>query len=147
MPVREARQDDIAEVAMIVREHAVHEGASELCHFDERRGGDALFGPHRSLRALIASPDGAPDVVAGCTLWYPTFSSWTGTAGIWVEDIYVRPQYRNQGLGREMLDQLRSMTSGRIEWDVHVDNAAARAFYLRLGATPVSEWTKFRWLA
>ncbi|HTX63203.1 MAG TPA: GNAT family N-acetyltransferase [Acidimicrobiales bacterium] len=145
MPVREAGPADVAEIAVMVREHAEHEGAADLCRFDERSGGEALFGPTATLRALIAFPGGEPQVTAGCTLWYPTFSSWAATRGAWVEDLYVRPRYRRNGLGREMLLALRTATPGRIEWDVHVSNEAARQFYLRLGALAVTEWTKFRW--
>lgn len=130
----------------MVREHAAHEGAADRCHFDEQSAGPALFGESPTLRALIAFTETEPEVSAGCTLWYPTFSSWAATRGAWVEDIFVRPRYRRNGLGREMLEVLRSMVDGRIEWDVHVTNEAARKFYVRLGAEPVTEWTKFRWL-
>lgn len=145
MAVREATPGDVAEVTAMVLEHAEHENSSHLCHFTEQRGADALFGPQPTLRCLIAFPEESPEVTAGFTLWYPTFSSWAGTSGIWVEDIYVRPQHRKKGFGREMLDRLREMTSGRVEWDVHIENRSAREFYLRLGAEPVTEWEKFRW--
>lgn len=145
MAVRDARPDDVAAVATMVLEHAEHENSAHLCHFDEQRGAEALFGPQPTLCCLIAFPKESPEVIAGFTLWYPTFSSWAGTSGIWVEDIYVRPEHRRHGFGREMLDRLREMTSGRIEWDVHRDNQSAREFYFRLGAEPVEEWTKFRW--
>ncbi len=146
MPVRDADPGDLADIAAMVQEHAAHEGAAGHCHFDERSGGAALFGASPTLRALVAFPEGRPEVRAGCTLWFPTFSSWAATRGAWVEDLYVRPQYRRGGLGREMLSTLRAATPGRIEWDVHVTNEAARQFYVRLGADPVLGWTKFRWL-
>jgi GNAT superfamily N-acetyltransferase len=147
VPLREATPGDVTEIAAMVREHAAHEQATDQCHFDERSGGAALFGESSTLRALIAYPEDDPEVCAGCLLWYPTFSSWAATRGAWVEDLYVRPQYRHMGLGREMLAALRSTVEGRIEWDVYVTNDAARQFYVRLGAEPVTEWTKFRWLS
>ena len=146
VPVREATPEDVAEITAMVREHAAYEQAADRCHFDERSGGSALFGELSTLRALIVFPEAEPEIAAGCTLWYPTFSSWAATGGAWVEDLYVRPQYRRHGFGREMLRVLRTMVEGRIEWDVHVTNDAARRFYLRLGAEPVTEWMKFRWL-
>jgi GNAT superfamily N-acetyltransferase len=145
MPVREATPTDVAAITTMVREHAAHEQAADKCHFDESSGGAALFGESSILRALVAFPEEGPQIVAGCTLWYPTFSSWAATRGAWVEDLYVRPRYRRHGLGREMLTVLRAMVEGRIEWDVHLANEAARQFYVRLGAEPVTEWTKFRW--
>lgn len=146
VPVREASPADVREIAAMVREHAAHEDASHQCHFDERSGGAALFGTSPTLRALIAFPRDQPRIRAGCTLWYPTFSSWAATNGAWVEDIYVRPEHRGRGMGREMLLTLRGMVEGRIEWDVHTTNEPARQFYLHLGAEPVHEWTKFRWI-
>ncbi|MHB1930729.1 MAG: GNAT family N-acetyltransferase, partial [Acidimicrobiales bacterium] len=110
------------------------------------RGGAALFGPDPVLRALVAHPEAEPGTAAGCALWYPTFSSWAASAGIWLEDLYVRPAYRRLGLGRELLAALRAGTSGRVEWDVHRDNADAPRFYTSLGASPVPEWIRYRWL-
>lgn len=145
MPVREADEADLDEVTAMVLEHAAHENASDRCRFNAEEAGGALFGKDRVLRALIAVPESDRTVAAGCALWYTTFSSWASTRGIWVEDLYVRPAYRGTGLGRELLMALRQMTGGRIEWDVHVTNAEARRLYERLGAEPVTEWTKFRW--
>ncbi len=145
MAVREARVSDAAEIAAMVREHAAHEGALERCSFDERAARAALFCDAPTLRALIASSEEDPDVPAGCMLWYPTYSSWAALPGAWVEDLYVRPAYRRSGLGRQLLDALRAMVEGRVEWDVHVTNDAATQFYRRLGAVPVTEWTKYRW--
>lgn len=147
MPVREAVPADTAAIAEMVREHAAHEGGLEQCRFDEARGRSALFGDEPVLRALVAHPDGAPGTAAGCALWYPTYSSWAAEPGIWLEDLYVKPAHRRLGLGRELLTALRARTAGRIEWDVHHDNADAPRFYLSLGAAPVPEWVRYRWLA
>ena len=146
MAVREATVLDAGEIAAMVREHAVHEGALERCRFDEPAARAALFGDTSTLRALIAFSEEDPSASAGCMLWYPTYSSWAALPGAWVEDLYVRPAHRGSGLGRELLEALRATVEGRVEWDVHVTNGAARQFYLRLGAEPVTEWTKFRWL-
>ncbi len=146
MPVRDARPGDVAEIAAMVREHAAHEGALEQCRFDAGAGRAALFGPSPTLRALVAHLEGEAERPAGFALWYPTFSSWAATAGIWLEDLYVRPEHRRSGLGRELLAALRAATPGRIEWDVKHGNDDAAAFYRRLGAAPVEGWTKYRWV-
>ncbi|HET9092295.1 MAG TPA: GNAT family N-acetyltransferase [Acidimicrobiales bacterium] len=145
MAIREAAPADLGEITAMVLEHAAHEESLHLCRFNEPDAHDALFGPDPVLRALIAAPDDAPEEVAGFALWYPTFSSWASTRGIWLEDLYVKPAFRRLGLGRALLEALRAATSGRVEWDVLDGNEGAHLFYLSLGAAPVSGWTKYRW--
>lgn len=97
------------------------------------------------MRAFVAFTEGDPSISTGCMLWYATYSSWTAVCGAWVEELYVRPSYRSSGLGRVLLEALRATVEGRVEWNVHVTNGAARQFYLRLDAEPQTEWTKFWW--
>ncbi len=146
MPVREATPADVTAIVAMVRAHVAEEPVAARCELDELSCGAALFGESASLRALVAFPEAEPEMSAGCTLWWPTFSSWAATHGAWVEDLYVRPQYRRLGLATEMLRSLRAMVDGRIEWDVYITNHAAQQLYVRLGAGPVAEWTKYRWL-
>ena len=145
MPVRVAVSDDVDEITAMMHEHADFEGAGSLCHFNREGAAAAMFGDDVTLRALIASPLNEPAVTAGVALWYPTFSSWSGSTGIWLEDIFVRPAFRGEGLGREFLEELRGLTAGRVEWDVQDKNGDAQAFYRRLGANPVPGWTRYRW--
>ena len=72
-------------------------------------------------------------------VFYRSFSTWEGKAGIWLEDLFVRPEYRRSGLARELLDALRARTSGRVEWAVLDWNARAIAFYERVGFGVVGE--------
>jgi GNAT superfamily N-acetyltransferase len=83
--------------------------------------------------------------LAAHALWYPTFSTFLGRTGIWLEDLYVRPEHRRKGYGRELLTFLRQQTQGRLEWDVLEWNAPAMDFYQRLGARPMAGWTRYRW--
>ena len=145
MPVRVAVLDDLDEITAMMHEHADFEGAGVLCHFNREDAAAAMFGADVTLRALIASSPKEPAVAAGVALWYPTFSSWSGSTGIWLEDIFVRPAFRGEGLGREFLEELRGLTAGRVEWDVQDKNGDAQAFYRRLGANPVPGWTRYRW--
>ncbi|MGH9303050.1 MAG: GNAT family N-acetyltransferase [Acidimicrobiales bacterium] len=145
MPVRVANPSDIDEIAAMVHEHAAFEGAADRCQFDLEAALKAMSGPGTMLHGLIASPADDPAKLAGFALWYPTFSSWAGTSGIWLEDLYVRPAFRRQGLGRELLSELRRTTSGRIEWEVLATNTDAQSFYRRLGATRHDGWLCFRW--
>jgi GNAT superfamily N-acetyltransferase len=93
---------------------------------------------------LIAVTD--REEVAGMALWYRTFSTFLGADGIWLEDLFVRPQHRGRGHGLALLTRLRELTDGRIEWAVLDWNSPAVEFYRKLGASPVEGWTRYRWL-
>ncbi|MFB9836900.1 GNAT family N-acetyltransferase [Actinoallomurus acaciae] len=147
MSVRPIEPADFEEICALLLAHAAHEGVADRVRLDRQETYDALFGDHPVARAHIATPPDAPDVIAGFALWYPTFSSWDTRAGIWLEDLYIKPEYRRYGLGRELLSALRSLTSGRVEWDVAHGNDGAEKFYRSLGAEPVGGWTRYRWSA
>ncbi|MFD1661825.1 GNAT family N-acetyltransferase [Streptomyces caeni] len=146
MPIRDAVPGDAPEIHALMVEHAAHEGAADQIALTPEGLAEGLFGPVPVVRALIAEPPGQPGTVAGTALWYPTFSTWAGRSGIWLEDLYLRPRYRRLGLGRALLDDLRARTDGRVEWDVMHGNDAAAAFYRSLGAVAVDQWTRYRWL-
>lgn len=146
MPVRPAEPSDVPALAALVLELAEYERMTDEVVATEADLGRWLFGPDPVLRAAVASPGGAPDVVAGMALWYPTYSSFLGRPGIWLEDLYVRPAHRGEGLGRALLDHLRALTDGRLEWAVLDWNQTAIDFYESLGARPVDGWTRYRWL-
>jgi GNAT superfamily N-acetyltransferase len=103
-----------------------------------------LFGPHPAASVTMAVDD-AGDVV-GFALWFRTFSTFLGRPGIWLEDLFVRPEHRAKGYGGELLRDLRGRTDGRVEWAVLDWNQRAIDFYRSLGARPVDGWTTYRWL-
>jgi GNAT superfamily N-acetyltransferase len=141
--IREATEDDTAEICALIRDLAEYEQLAHEVVLDEPEVARHLFGPDPSARVLIAADDGA---VAGFALWFPTFSTFLGRPGIWLEDLFVRPQYRGRGHGLALLQRLRQMTTGRIEWNVLDWNQPAIEFYRSLGAEPVEGWTRYRWL-
>jgi len=144
VPVRDATPDDLDLICAFIAELAEFEGLAEEAVADREEVGRHLFGPLPSARVLMAeAADGGP---AGFALWYPTFSTFLGRPGIWLEDLYVRPAQRGQGLGGELLAHLRQLTDGRVEWAVLDWNDTAIAFYQRIGAEPVAGWTRYRWL-
>jgi GNAT superfamily N-acetyltransferase len=104
----------------------------------------ALFGPESVTRVLIAETDDG--AVIGFALWFPTFSTFLGRTGIWLEDLFVRPEHRGAGHGRALLAELPSMTDGRVEWADLDWNTSAVDFYDSLGARPFDGWTRNRWL-
>jgi GNAT superfamily N-acetyltransferase len=143
MPVRDATPDDLGEICAMVRELAEFEQAADEVSFatDDLRA--SLFGPDAVAAALVdEARTGGP--VVGMAVWFRTFSTWLGRSGIWLEDLWVRPEHRRRGLGSELLDELSRRTDGRVEWSVLDWNDGAAAFYRRSGGHPVTGWTRWR---
>lgn len=146
MPVRTATSADVSTIRAMLRTHAETEGGGEFTAISTDELDMALGGPYPTVRVTLVSLPDEPDVIAGIAVWYPTFSSWALTSGIWLEDLFVSDAYRNAGLGYELMADLRTRTTGRIEWDVSGGNEGAERFYRKLGATPIPGWTRYRWL-
>ncbi|MFE0021391.1 GNAT family N-acetyltransferase [Amycolatopsis sp. NPDC059021] len=144
MPVREAVFEDAEEICALIEEHAEYEGNTEL-KLDRAEMSGYLFGPDPKAWVLIATVPGDPDKVAGFAFCSWSFSTWEARPGIWLDDLFIRPEYRRHGLGRELLDALRARTTGRVEWDMQAGNEKGEAFYADLGAEPVPGWIRYRW--
>jgi GNAT superfamily N-acetyltransferase len=144
MPIRDATEADIVEIGALIRELADYEALAHEVEWDLEQLHAGLFGPDPVARVLIAETEAGQ--AAGLALWFPTFSTFLGRSGIWLEDLFVRPEHRGAGFGRALLEELRSMTDGRVEWAVLDWNTSAIDFYDALGARPVSGWTRYRWL-
>jgi GNAT superfamily N-acetyltransferase len=140
--IRAATPTDVPLILELVRELAEFEELSDhvVCTEEDLRV--ALFADGAVVHDSIVECDGA---VAGHALWFRSFSTFLGTTGIWLEDLYVRPAFRRRGLARELLEHLRAQTSGRVEWEVIDWNAGAIAFYESLGARTFDGWVKYRW--
>jgi GNAT superfamily N-acetyltransferase len=105
----------------------------------------ALFGERPVVETVIARVDEDP---VGYALFFPTFSTFLGKPGLYLEDLYVRPAARGFGVGRKLLEHLARITVqrgwGRLEWSVLDWNEPSIAFYKKMGATAMVEWTVFR---
>lgn len=141
--IRPARPEDLAEICALIRELADYEELAHEVAFDEAEVDRWLFG-ERPVASVLMAEDRAD--VAGMALWFPTFSTFLGTPGIWLEDLFVRPAFRGRGHGLALLHELRSMTDGRVEWAVLDWNEPSIQFYESLGARPVTGWTRYRWV-
>jgi GNAT superfamily N-acetyltransferase len=141
--IRNARSDDLDEICALIGELADYEGLADEVTLDRDELGRHLFGATPAAQVVLAEADGA---TAGFALWFPTFSTFLGRPGIWLEDLYIRPAFRGRGLGGSILDHLRQLTDGRVEWAVLDWNESAIGFYRSLGAAPVDGWTRYRWL-
>lgn len=143
--VREARPDDVPALVRLVRELAAYEREPDAVRLTEPVLAQRLFGPHPAVFAHVAERGGE---VVGTAVWFLTFSTWTGTHGIWLEDLYVRPEARGSGLGRRLLATLAGLCVrrgyARLEWTVLDWNAPALGFYRALGAVGMEEWTTQR---
>jgi len=104
-----------------------------------------LFGERPAAEAVVAELDDEP---AGFAIFFTTFSTFVGRPGMWLEDVYVRPERRRAGVGRALLEHLARLAEergcGRIEWAALDWNAPALDFYVGLGARPVEGWTIHR---
>ena len=134
--------DDLDEICALIVELAIYEQAPDEVAFERDEVGRHLFGPDAVAHALIAEDDGGACV--GMALWYRTFSTWVGRPGIWLEDLFVRPDHRGGGHGRALIDAVRARTDGRVEWAVLDWNEPSIAFYRKLGAFAKDEWTIYR---
>ena len=143
MPLRDAGATDLATIAGLIRALADYEHLTHEVTFDESELGRWLFGERPAATVTLATEDDG--AVAGMALWYPTFSTFLGIPGTWLEDLFVLPAHRGRGHGRALLDHLRARTPGRVEWAVLDWNEPAIGFYNRLGARPVEGWTRYRW--
>jgi GNAT superfamily N-acetyltransferase len=146
MTVRRVRPDDVPTVLRLVRELAGYERAAHEVVMTEAQLHEALFGASPSVSAHVAEDrDGE---VVGFALWFLTFSTWRGTSGIHLEDLFVSPAHRGTGLGRELLRTLAQVCVdrgfARLEWSVLDWNTPSIDFYRAAGAVPMDEWTTFR---
>jgi GNAT superfamily N-acetyltransferase len=146
MTVRPIRPDDVPAVVGLVRELAEYEKAPHEATMTEQQLSAALFGESPKLFGHVAEgPDGA---VVGMALWFLNFSTWRGTHGVYLEDLYVQPTARGTGLGKELLRTLAELCVqrgySRLEWWVLDWNTPSIEFYRAAGAVPMDEWTVFR---
>jgi GNAT superfamily N-acetyltransferase len=145
--IRPARPEDVPVVLRLVRELAEYEKALDEVEMTEAQLADALF-PEEATPALFAHVAEVDGEVVGMAVWVLSFSTWTGTHGIWLEDLYVSPRHRGLGLGQELLRTLAGVCVERgyhrLEWWVLDWNTPSIGFYESIGAVAQDEWTRFR---
>ena len=143
--IRGAAPADAADITAMIHELADFEGAAELCTVTEAQIRAALFGEPATVRGQIADVD---DQVVAMALWVPNFSTWDGVAGVFLEDLYVRPAYRRRGLARALLSALarECLDNGytRLSWAVLDWNTGAIALYEAIGGQPQRRWITYR---
>ena len=143
--LRPAGASDAGLILELIRELAGFERLSHEVVADAAALRRHLFGERPAAEVLIAEVGDAP---AGFALYFPTFSTFVGKPGLYLEDLFIRPAYRGRGIGRAVLIHLSRLAvergCGRLEWSVLDWNERAIGFYRELGARPMSDWTVFR---
>jgi GNAT superfamily N-acetyltransferase len=139
-----ATEDDLPVILQLINGLAEYERLAHAVVASEDVLRESLF-RKRAAEVLIGY---AGDEPAGFAVFFQTFSTFLGIPGMYLEDIFVEPKWRRQGLGRQLLAHLARIASergyGRVEWSVLDWNEPAINFYKALGATPMDEWTVFR---
>ena len=143
--IRAAVADDVEALVQLIRDLAEYERSPDSVEIESEQLRMALFGDSPTVFAHVAAEGGR---ILGMAIWFLNFSTWTGRSGIYLEDLYVRPEERARGIGRALIAALASVALqagyGRIDWSVLDWNEPAIRFYRSVGAVPMDEWTGFR---
>jgi GNAT superfamily N-acetyltransferase len=143
--IRPATISDVPIILELIRALATYERAPNEVTATEEGLAEVLFGKKPASEVLLAFEN---DRAVGFAVFFHNFSTWLGRPGLYLEDLFVRPEDRGKGYGRALLVHLakiaRERKCGRMEWAVLDWNEPAIQFYRKLGATPMHEWTVFR---
>ncbi len=144
MKIRFAERTDIVAILGLIKELARYEEMEHAVIADESLLEEWIFDKEKA-EVILAIED---DMVVGMALFFHNFSTWLGRAGIYLEDLYVKPEYRGRGFGKALLSKLAEITvereCGRLEWACLDWNKPSIDFYLSVGAVPMDEWTTYR---
>src|SRR5438552_9332377 len=143
--IRPARVEDVPLILELIRDLATYERAPEEVTATEDQLVAVLFGEKPVAEVLLAFEGESP---VGFAVFFHNFSTWLGRAGLYLEDLFVKPEKRGKGYGRALLVDLakiaRDRGCGRMEWAVLHWNEPALKLYETLGAMPLDEWTVYR---
>lgn len=145
LSIRAATRDDLPLIASLIRELADYEKLGYEVRFEAAMLAEHLFGARPMAEVVIGEVDGKAQ---GFALFFHNFSTFEGKPGIYLEDLFVRPDARGHGLGKALLAHLARLAvargCARLEWWVLDWNAPAIGFYQKLGARPMDDWTVMR---
>lgn len=145
LSIRPATEDDIPLLLEFIKALADYERLSHLVSATDSSLRESLFGVQPGAQALLAFED---DIPVGFAVYFHSFSTFLGRRGMWLEDLFVKPEYRGRGYGKALLHRVGQIAHergcGRFEWAVLDWNTPSIEFYSSLGAEPLSDWTIFR---
>ena len=143
--IKTAQKEDVPLILWFIKELAAYERMADKVVATEDILRESLFGERPAAEVVIGYSRGEP---AGFALFFHNFSTFLGQHGLYLEDLYVKPEFRGQGFGRTLLSHLAKLAKqrkcGRLEWWVLDWNESAINFYRKIGAVPMDEWTVYR---
>ena len=143
--IRSARVEDVPIILQLIRDLATYERAPNEVTATEEQLVEVLFGKKPVAEVRLAFEQ---EILVGFAVFFHNFSTWVGRPGLYLEDLFVKPEKRGKGYGRALLVDLAKIAlergCGRMEWAVLDWNEPAIDFYTKLGAAPMDEWTVFR---
>lgn len=146
MSLRPATELDLDTVIELIHALADYEREPQAVKLDRETLRGHLFGPRPYAEVILAETDAGES--AGFALFFHNFSTWEGRPGLYLEDLFVRPQFRGRGFGKALLVELAGLAlerrCARLEWSVLDWNEPSIQFYKALGAQPMDEWTVYR---
>lgn len=145
LTIRAANANDVPQILAFIKALAVYEKLEHMVVADEATLAKTLFGDRPAAEVRIAEWQGKP---AGFALFFHNYSTFLGKPGIYLEDLFVLPEFRGKGIGKALLIHLARLAvereCGRLEWSVLDWNTPAIDFYKSLGAVAMDEWTIYR---
>ncbi len=144
--LRSAANADLDTIIELIHALAEYEREPDAVRLDREELREYLFGARPYAEVILAETDSGAS--AGFALFFHNFSTWEGKPGIYLEDLFVRPEYRGHGYGKALLSKLAALAvergCARLEWAVLDWNEPSIQFYKALGAIPMDEWTTYR---
>lgn len=145
MKIRPARQEEVGVVLQLIHDLAVYEKAPNEVEATEKELLETIFSSDPKVFCDLVEVDGE---IAGMAIWFLNYSTWQGKHGIYLEDLFIKPEYRGRGYGKALLKHLAKICDdkgyGRFQWWVLDWNSPAIEFYRSLGAVAMDEWTVYR---
>jgi len=145
MKIRPAGQEEVGIVLQLIHDLAVYEKAPNEVEATEKELLETIFSSDPKVFCDLVEVDGE---IAGMAIWFLNYSTWQGKHGIYLEDLFIKPEYRGRGYGKALLKHLAKICDekgyGRFQWWVLDWNSPAIEFYRSLGAVAMDEWTVYR---
>jgi GNAT superfamily N-acetyltransferase len=143
--IRSARSEESAVILQLIKDLAEYEKAPDQVEATESDLKATIFGKEPKVFCDVVEVDGE---IAGMAIWFLNYSTWQGKHGIYLEDLFIKPEYRGRGYGKALLVHLAKLCEekgfGRFQWWVLDWNSPAIEFYRSLGAEAMDEWTVYR---
>ena len=145
MKIRTARKDEAQIILQLIKDLAEYEKAPDQVEAREKEILNTIFAENPKVFCDLVEVD---NQIAGMAIWFLNYSTWQGKHGIYLEDLFIKPEFRGKGYGKALLQHLAKICNdrgyGRFQWWVLDWNSPAIEFYRSLGAEAMSEWTVYR---